>query len=260
MPPPDATSGSDPTREALLYLEWSRGALGRFAYREGPGPVQPEGSIPGPIAGPPTPVGALLPALPLPVPAEGADPLDTLKADALGCRRCGLCETRTTVVFGEGARRPRLMFVGEAPGADEDASGRPFVGKAGQLLTKMIAAIGLAREDVYIANVLKCRPPGNRPPRPDEAAACRPYLVEQIRLLAPELIVILGASAARAILMTERGISSIRGEITTSPDGFRVLPTYHPSYLLRSPEFKREAWLDLQLAAKTLGLSLPPGK
>ncbi len=146
--------------------------------------------------------------------------------------------------------------MGEAPGAEEDASGRPFVGKAGQLLTRMIAAIGLAREDVYIANVLKCRPPGNRPPKPDEVAACRPYLVEQVRLLDPELVIVLGSHAARALLLTERGITSIRGQILVSPEGRRVLPTFHPAYLLRNPAAKREAWMDLKLAATTLGLTL----
>ena len=149
------------------------------------------------------------------------------------------------------------MVVGEAPGADEDASGRPFVGKAGQLLTKMLAAIGLAREDVFIGNVLKCRPPENRPPAPDEVASCRPYLEEQMRLLEPELILVLGNHAARAVLATDRGISSIRGTITVSPEGRRVLPTFHPSYLLRNPDAKREAWLDLQLVAKTLELRIP---
>ncbi|MCC7138284.1 MAG: uracil-DNA glycosylase [Planctomycetes bacterium] len=160
-------------------------------------------------------------------------------------------------MFGEGPRRPRLLVVGEAPGADEDATGRPFVGKAGQLLTKMLAAIGLAREDVYIANVLKCRPPDNRPPEPDEVAACRPFLDEQIRLLDPELVLALGNPAAKALLGTDRGITSIRGQLRTLADGRRVLPSFHPSYLLRTPEAKRESWLDLQLVARTLGLSLP---
>lgn len=152
------------------------------------------------------------------------------------------------------------MVIGEAPGADEDASGRPFVGKAGQLLTKMLAAIGLAREDVFIGNVLKCRPPGNRPPAPDEVAACRPFLEEQLRLLDPELILLLGNHATRAVLGTDRGISSLRGEIRMTPGGRRALPTYHPAYLLRSPEQKREAWLDLQLVAKTLGLAIPSAR
>jgi DNA polymerase len=149
------------------------------------------------------------------------------------------------------------LVVGEAPGHDEDVSGRPFVGRAGQLLTRMLSAIGLAREDVYIANVLKCRPPDNRPPRPDEVASCRPFLLEQIRLLGPELVLVLGNPAAKALLGTERGISSIRGRLMTTPEGVRCLPTFHPSYLLRTPAAKREAWADLQTAANLLGLPIP---
>jgi DNA polymerase len=149
------------------------------------------------------------------------------------------------------------MVVGEAPGQEEDATGRPFVGKAGQLLTRMLAAIGLSREDVYIANALKCRPPGNRAPSPDEIAACRPYLLEQARLLEPELVLVLGNPATKALLQTHRGITSLRGTIVTSPEGLRCLPSFHPAYLLRNPAAKREAWLDLQLAARTLGLPVP---
>lgn len=148
-------------------------------------------------------------------------------------------------------------MIGEAPGADEDASGRPFVGRAGQLLTRMLAAIGLGRDDVYIANVLKCRPPDNRPPTPPEVAACRPFLREQIDALRPELLLLLGKHAASAVLGTDRTISSIRGRLMASPEGWRTLPTFHPSYLLRSPDAKREAWADLLLAASTLGLVVP---
>jgi DNA polymerase len=183
--------------------------------------------------------------------------LEDLRTAALACRRCGLCESRTQVVFGEGARRPALMVIGEAPGADEDATGRPFVGKAGQLLTRMLAAIGLSRDDVYIANVLKCRPPENRPPAPSEVAACRPFLREQIERLEPRLLLLLGNHATRAVLGTDRGITSMRGRLTASPEGWRTLPTYHPAYLLRNPDAKREAWADLLLAAATLGLSVP---
>jgi len=211
---------------------------------EGPGPVAP-------LAAPSAVV--LAPA------AEGADPFDALRDEAHACQRCGLCATRNTVVFGEGARRPRLVIVGEAPGADEDASGRPFVGNAGQLLTRMLIAIGLSREDVYICNVLKCRPPGNRPPAPAEVASCRPFLVEQLRLLAPELVLLLGKHAAHAVLGTDRSISSLRGRLMPSPEGYPTLPTFHPSYLLRNPAARRDVWLDLQLAAKTLGLVLPGG-
>lgn len=196
---------------------------------------------------------------PVATPDDGApDPLADVAAAAAACRRCRLCETRTNVVFGEGPRRPRLLVIGEAPGADEDESGRPFVGPAGQLLTKMLAAIGLAREDVYIANVVKCRPPGNRVPAPDEMAACRPYLEEQVRLLDPELLLLLGAPATKTVLGTEHGITAMRGQVLRTPDGRPAVPTYHPAYLLRTPEAKREAWLDLQLVASTLGISVPP--
>jgi len=150
------------------------------------------------------------------------------------------------------------MIIGEAPGAAEDATGLPFVGEAGQLLTRMLVAIGLSRADVYIGNVLKCRPPANRPPAPDEVVACRPYLREQIELLRPELILLLGNHATRAVLGTDRGITSIRGRLATSPEGWRTLPTYHPAYLLRTPRAKAEAWLDLKFAASILGLALPP--
>jgi DNA polymerase len=176
------------------------------------------------------------------------------------CRRCPLAATRTHAVPGEGTSAPRLVVVGEAPGADEDASGRPFVGRAGQLLTRMLAAIGLSREQVFIGNVLKCRPPGNRPPLPAEVAACKPYLLEQLAALRPALVLALGNHAVRALLGTERGITSLRGRFARTPEGLRVMPTYHPSYLLRNPASKREAWEDLQKVAHDLGLvrSQPP--
>jgi uracil-DNA glycosylase len=242
---------ASPRAQALAFLEWARLSGGRFSWIDAPAapPARPEAAAPAARSAP-----APLPAAPA---SDSADAFDALKAEALGCRRCGLCETRRTVVFGEGRRRPRLMVVGEAPGQDEDATGRPFVGRAGQLLTRMLAAIGLAREDVYIANVLKCRPPDNRPPRPDEVAACRPFLLEQARLLEPELVLVLGNHAAKALLQTDRGITSLRGRIVASPEGLRCLPTFHPAYLLRNPDAKREAWLDLQLAAKTLGIEPP---
>lgn len=243
MAPVGPVRPASPREEAQLYLDWIRGAAGRYLGPDDP--VAATGaSLAGPRGGPPA--------------ASEPDPYEALRSEALACRRCGLCETRTTVVFGEGSRRPRLMVVGEAPGADEDATGRPFVGRAGQLLTRMLAAIGLAREDVYIGNVLKCRPPDNRPPRPDEVAACRPYLLEQIRLLEPALVLVLGNHAARAVLGTDRGIGSIRGRVTVSPDGIRVLPTFHPAYLLRNPAAKREAWEDLQMVERLLGARANP--
>ncbi|MFM8979428.1 MAG: uracil-DNA glycosylase [Planctomycetia bacterium] len=178
-----------------------------------------------------------------------------LEAEVAACRRCALGGTRTQAVFGAGSRTPRLVVVGEAPGAEEDEQGLPFVGASGQLLTRMLAAIGLSREqDVYVLNLLKCRPPGNRPPLPTEVASCAPWLREQLSLLGPPPILALGAHAARALLATERGITSLRGTWMRTPEGWRVMPTYHPAYLLRTPEAKREAWLDLQAVQRELGL------
>lgn len=174
--------------------------------------------------------------------------LEDIRRDLGDCRRCKLWSTRTNIVFGEGNPNAELMFVGEAPGADEDASGRPFVGRAGQLLTKMIEAIDLKREDVYIANTLKSRPPGNRNPEPDETAACIPFVYRQIAAIRPKLIVTLGNPATQGLLETKVGITRIRGTFQDFPRiaGIKILPTYHPAYLLRSPDKKREAWEDLK--------------
>lgn len=174
------------------------------------------------------------------------------------CTRCVLSATRQHPVFGEGSLGARLVIVGEAPGAEEDRSGRPFVGAAGQLLTKMLAAIGLAREDVYICNLLKCRPPGNRNPRPDEVSSCKPFLREQLRLIQPEVVLAMGSPAARELLRTSRGITSLRGRFMRTPEGQRVMPTFHPAYLLRNPAAKREVWADLQAVAAALDLEIPP--
>ena len=173
------------------------------------------------------------------------------------CTRCVLAGSRQHTVFGEGSPTPKLLVVGEAPGADEDRSGRPFVGRAGQLLTKMLAAIGLPREEVFICNLLKCRPPGNRNPRPDEVAACKPFLREQLRLLDPPLILALGSPAARELLQTRRGIMSLRGRFMKTREGYRVMPTFHPAYLLRNPAAKRDTWEDLKKVAAELGLEIP---
>jgi DNA polymerase len=240
--------------EAVLHLRWARSA-GRWLFEDDAGrPVEVADGGAGDSAAEAVAGGEVGGGL---EPEDREAALERVAAAARACRRCSLCETRTTVVVGEGSVRPRLLFVGEAPGADEDRTGRPFVGRAGQLLTKMIEAIGLDRADVHIANVLKCRPPDNRPPRPDEVAACRPFLEEQVRLLDPALVVSLGNHATRALLGTDRGIGSLRGRIQTLPDGRRVLPTFHPAYLLRTPEAKREAWQDLRLAAATVGLTIP---
>jgi DNA polymerase len=157
---------------------------------------------------------------------------------------------------GEGNPRARLVFVGEGPGEQEDLQGRPFVGNAGQLLDKMIQAIGLSRNDVYIANVVKCRPPGNRNPESDEILACSPFLHRQLDIIQPEVIVALGKFAAQTLLQTDEKITQLRGKFKTYR-GTKLMPTFHPSYLLRSPSAKREAWIDLQAVAKELGIQIP---
>jgi uracil-DNA glycosylase len=162
-----------------------------------------------------------------------------------GCPRCKLSKSRTHIVFGQGNPKAELMFVGEAPGRDEDEQGLAFVGRAGQLLTKIIEAMGKTREDVFIANVLKCRPPNNRNPEPDEVASCRPFLEEQIRLIAPKVIVTLGTFAAQALLETDESIGRLRGRWQTAR-GIRVMPTFHPAFLLRSPERKKDVWEDMK--------------
>lgn len=163
-----------------------------------------------------------------------------------GCPRCKLSRTRTNIVFGQGNPAAELMFVGEAPGRDEDEQGLAFVGKAGQLLTRIIEAMGRTREDVFIANVLKCRPPGNRNPEPDEVTSCRPFLEEQIRLIGPKVIVTLGTFAAQALLETDEPIGRMRGHWRTAR-GVKVMPTFHPAFLLRSPERKKDVWEDMKL-------------
>ena len=183
-----------------------------------------------------------------PAPA-GEDParaLETLRLEGIGdCRRCKLCEKRTTIVFGTGDPLARLMFVGEGPGHDEDLQGLPFVGKAGQLLNQIIQAMGLRREQVYIANVVKCRPPDNRAPQPDETAACTPFLFRQIEIIRPAVIVALGSPSAQALLETSVGITKIRGTFRSFRD-IPVMPTFHPAYLLRNPAAKREVWEDMK--------------
>ena len=181
-------------------------------------------------------------------PATANETLEDIRRDLGDCRRCKLWSTRTNIVFGEGNPNAELMFVGEAPGADEDASGRPFVGRAGQLLTKMIEAIDLKREDVYIANTLKSRPPGNRNPELDETRACIPFAFRQIAAIRPKLIVTLGNPATQGLLETKVGITRIRGTFQDYPRDptIKVLPTFHPAYLLRWPDKKREAWEDMK--------------
>jgi DNA polymerase len=170
---------------------------------------------------------------------------DDIHSDIGDCTRCSLHLGRTNICHTEGNRRARLMFVGEAPGADEDAQARPFVGRAGQLLTKIIEAIGLKREEVLIGNVNRCRPPGNRPPLPDEVAMCKPFLLREIAVAKPEVIVVLGNTAMKNLLDTREGITRVRG-IFQDYKGSKVMPTFHPAYLLRDPSKKRETWEDLK--------------
>lgn len=170
---------------------------------------------------------------------------EQLNTHIQACTRCALAQGITNKVPGQGNRNARLMIIGEGPGADEDASGLAFVGKAGQLLTRMLAAIDLAREDVFIANVVKCRPPGNRAPLPEEVATCLPFLREQTRLIRPQVILLLGASALRVVLGPDKRITRCRGQWTESKGVF-ILPTFHPAALLRDPAKKRDAWADLQ--------------
>lgn len=175
------------------------------------------------------------------------------------CRACGLCETRQQTVPGEGNAQARILFLGEAPGAQEDQQGRPFVGPAGQLLENILqGGMGLNRQDVYIANVLKCRPPGNRDPLPAEIVACTPFLEEQIAQIQPELIIALGRHAAHHLLNTELSLSRLRGTLHQRPEGGPpVLVTYHPAYLLRNPAEKRACWEDIQLGMRHLGMVKP---
>jgi len=181
--------------------------------------------------------------------------LESVVAHIAGCTQCALHTGRTNTVPGEGNPQPEIMFVGEAPGADEDAQGRPFVGRAGKLLNKMIEAMGFQREAVFIANICKCRPPDNRKPEPDEMDACIPYLKAQIALLRPKVIVCLGGTATEGLLGLT-GITKVRGNWHTF-EGIDVMPTFHPSYLLRKPGAKHEAWADLQAVLKHIGREVP---
>jgi DNA polymerase len=171
--------------------------------------------------------------------------LDSIRAEIGDCQRCKLAPRRTNIVFGSGSPNAELVFVGEAPGFDEDQQGLPFVGRAGQLLTKIIESINLKREDVYICNVLKCRPPDNRNPEPDEVAACNPFLKKQLATIRPKVVCCLGTFAAQTVLQTAAPISKLRGKFF-DVEGVRVIATFHPAYLLRSPEKKREVWEDMK--------------
>ncbi len=193
-----------------------------------------------------------------------ADELEKIAAEVRKCLQCGLSETRTNGVPGDGNPHARIFFIGEAPGADEDAQGLPFVGRAGKLLDKIIAAMGLKRGDVFIGNILKCRPPSNRDPRPEEIIKCLPFLEEQLELMRPEIIVALGAHAARTLLNTNKPIGQLRGKFhlyypENMATPIKLLATYHPAYLLRSylPENRRKVWEDMKKVLEELGLPIP---
>ncbi len=187
-------------------------------------------------------------------PKDKTAALEAIREELRDCQRCPLAKLgRHTIVFGDGDANARLMFVGEGPGADEDAQGLPFVGRAGQLLNNMIAAMGLKREEVYIANIVKCRPPQNRVPEPEEAHTCSPFLFRQIDVIRPEVIVALGSTAATYLLGAKSPLAGLRGRVH-SFHGSKLIVTYHPAYLLRDPNQKKAAWADLQIAMRELGL------
>ena len=185
------------------------------------------------------------------VPRSETVTLADVRKELGDCKRCKLHRTRKTIVFGEGNEKATLMFIGEGPGYDEDVQGRPFVGKAGQLLTKIIESIDLSREEVYIANIIKCRPPQNRNPEPDEIGSCNPFLMRQIEVIRPKIICALGTFSAQTLLQTNTKITALRGKLYDL-EGIKLIPTYHPAFLLRNPERKREVWEDMKKIAELL--------
>lgn len=245
--------------ELRRHLAWqesdgSRSILGERTAKAAAAP---------PVAKPvPAPVAKAAPALAQTKPAPAIvkppeapiarRPLDEIRRELGDCQRCKLCNGRSTIVFGSGNPRAELVFVGEGPGEEEDRQGVPFVGKAGQLLTKMIEAMKFSRDDVYICNVVKCRPPNNRNPEPDEIEACEPFLKAQLASLQPKVIVALGKFATQTLLRDQTSITRLRGQ-WREYQGIPLMPTFHPAYLLRQPEEKRLAWLDLQEVMKRFG-------
>ena len=219
----------------------------KFAKKSAPPPAPV--AKPAPRPAPPSTFGLQSSASP--------DTLESLAAEIAACQACALAPTRLNTVPGQGALRPEIMFVGEGPGADEDEQGLAFVGRAGQLLTKMINAMGYAREQVFIGNIVKCRPPGNRVPTPEEMAGCIPYLKRQIAVIRPKLIVCLGATAARGLVQETTPIGKARGQWREF-EGIPVMLTFHPAYLLRDPRKKTETWADLKAVLARLGKTPPP--
>ena len=254
------------TRALRAHLEWQvdTGATGLERAPREAAPVASAAASPPLAPSPPLAAhaAARLPSVspvsvPASVAAEGPTRLEVLAEVARACTRCGLCKQRKQAVFARGSGSSRLCFVGEGPGADEDAQGVPFVGKAGMLLDRMIEAMGFGRDEVYVCNVVKCRPPDNRKPEPEEMAACMPFLDEQLDLIAPRVIVALGATAVQGLLGTTEGITRLRGNWKSYRGQIDVMPTFHPAYLLRNPAAKREVWEDLQEVLRRIGRSVP---
>jgi uracil-DNA glycosylase len=249
------------------HAEWqaATGATGLPRSGKDPGGKQPRAAIStqaGPaarLADPPAPIKAAPAEVDVPKdPAQRKARLLALAVEVSSCEKCELWRGRKQTVFARGNPSADVCFVGEGPGADEDEQGEPFVGKAGQLLDRMIVAMGYERGDVYICNIVKCRPPNNRKPEPAEAAACRPYLTEQLALLAPKVIVALGATAVEGLLgVASAGITRTRGQWKLYRASVPVMPTFHPAYLLRNPAAKRDVWSDLQAVMKQLGRAPP---
>jgi len=279
LPPPSVPGSIDaPTREALharlrFYRDLGIGEFYRQAVELAPASESaPNGAVlpqsPAPTAPPNLPLieeNDIAPRKPFPAaPAQAAAlppeqhfaALKLIREEIGDCTRCQLSQGRNKIVFGDGDPNARLMFVGEGPGADEDAQGLPFVGRGGQLLNNMINAMGLKREQVYIANIVKCRPPQNRTPEPDEAHTCSPFLFQQIDVIRPHVIVALGQTAVTYLTGEKRPLSGWRG--TVHPlRGAKLIVTYHPAFLLRDPNQKKHAWADLQIAMRELGLKPP---
>jgi DNA polymerase len=230
------------TDKGINRNEALRGAVAYFSFLKSIGIDYVQAA---PAAAPQALPPVELEAVPARHPAHHEE-LDAIRSEVEECESCGLSKTRNLAVFGTGSPSAKIMFVGEAPGADEDRQGKPFVGRAGQLLTKMIEAIDLKREDVFIANVLKCRPPNNRDPKPEEVSVCEHFLIRQVKAVNPLVLCALGTHAAQTLLKTDVSIGRLRGKFHDY-HGLPLLPTYHPSFLLRSPSFKKQAWEDLQL-------------
>jgi DNA polymerase len=244
MPVPASEPGPHPSAPTAAPAAWETASQPVFSQENAIPPRKP-------MQAPPE-IALAVP------PAERASALQIIRDEIGDCTRCALHTGRHKLVFGDGDPAARLMFVGEGPGADEDAQGLPFVGRAGQLLNNMINAMGLKREQVYIANVVKCRPPGNRTPEPEEGNTCSPFLFRQIDVVRPDVLVALGATAATYLLGSRQPLAGLRGRVH-SVRGTKLIVTYHPAYLLRDPRQKKEAWLDLQIAMRELGLK-PPAK